>query len=205
MALCYCIHTPATHRLYRLRLTCVSRFSFCADIAPPPPLNQDGGPTHVVVAQSQQSAGSPAPCGPSSPSFLLATASVDFGSGGDAVSGLGGGWGSTGGGEASSKTRTASSVSSNPRQLKSWTVSLGRTTMVVVTPAEQVMERVQQARIPARQPPVVSRGDFESITLVPPSGHPSHWCCLVGPHHIGAAQWAPITLVVPSGHPSHWC
>ena len=189
----------------------------CADIAPPPPLNQDRGPTHVVVAQSQQSAGSPAPCGPYSPSFLLATASVDLGSGGDAVSGLGGGWGSTGGGEASSKTQTASSVSSNPRQLTSWTISLGRTTMVVVTPAEQVVERaVQQARIPARQPPVVSRGDFESITLVPPSGHPSHWCCLVDTHHIGAAclvgthdigaaQWAPITLVVPSGHPSHWC
>ena len=40
-------------------------------------------------------------------------------------------------------------------------------------------------------------------TLVLPSGYPSHWCCPVGTRHIGDAQRVPITLVLPSGHPSH--
>jgi len=114
-----CLHSVALTPLRHIDSQSIASnscfcLSICADIVQPSPVNQDEGPTHVVVARSQHPVGSPALCGPSSSSFLLAASFVDLGSGGEAGRRLGGGVGSAGGGEASSQAQTASSASSNP-------------------------------------------------------------------------------------------
>ena len=99
---------------------------------------------HPPSQQLHSIAGPPALCLPVPFLGLPATPLVDLGSGGGSARGFGGEIGLAGGGEAFSHTSFSSlppPVHLPPRQSTSWTVSLGRSAMVVEAPAEQAVDQ----------------------------------------------------------------